>query len=285
VFTIIVTPSPLLPTITGTGPLSSLNTIYGTASSAGSFTVSGTNLTEDVLVSPPPGFEASTDNVNFKTSVTVIAGTSIYIRLAATTAAGTYSGNIKLTSGGASNVSVPIANSVVSPAPLIITADDKTRSYGIQNPVLTVTYSGFVNNEGPAQLTNKPIIATTANSLSPLGKYPIIASGASSSNYMITYVGGTITVTKAIPAIVIPNTFTPNADGINDIWAISGLDSYPQSTTQVFNRYGSLVFQSQGYPKAWDGTKNGALLPFGTYYYKIDLKNGTIFSGWVLILN
>lgn len=84
--------------------------------------------------------------------------------------------------------------------------------------------------------------------------------------------------------VVIPNSFTPNGDGINDTWSIEGLNSYSESVTQVFNRYGNIIFQSKGYSKAWDGKIRGQLLPFGTYYYKIDLKNGTVFAGWITIV-
>lgn len=84
--------------------------------------------------------------------------------------------------------------------------------------------------------------------------------------------------------VVVPNTFTPNNDGTNDIWDVVALDTYPESTTQVYNRYGSLVYQSTGYARAWDGKRDGAYLPGGTYYYIIDLKNGTILKGWVLLV-
>lgn len=81
----------------------------------------------------------------------------------------------------------------------------------------------------------------------------------------------TITVLKPI---IIPNVFSPNGDGIHDIWAISNLADYPNTTVRVFNRYGVNVFSSIGYHRSWDGTANGKPLPFGTYYYIIDLKNG-----------
>jgi gliding motility-associated-like protein len=84
--------------------------------------------------------------------------------------------------------------------------------------------------------------------------------------------------------VIIPNTFTPNGDGLNDAWAIEALDTYPTSTTQVFNRYGTLVFKSTGYPKAWDGKYSGQDIPSGTYYYVIDLKNGNVMSGWVMVV-
>ncbi|QTE35099.1 gliding motility-associated C-terminal domain-containing protein [Mucilaginibacter gossypii] len=84
--------------------------------------------------------------------------------------------------------------------------------------------------------------------------------------------------------VVIPNTFTPNGDGVNDTWAIEALNTYQTSTTQVFNRYGGLVFKSTGYPEAWDGRSNGQDIPSGTYYYVIDLKNGNVMSGWVMVV-
>jgi gliding motility-associated-like protein len=84
--------------------------------------------------------------------------------------------------------------------------------------------------------------------------------------------------------IVIPNMFSPNNDGINDTWIITALDAYPDAIVQVFNRYGGEVFGSISYPKPWDGKVNGKPIPSGTYYYKIDLKNGTVLSGWVAVL-
>jgi len=84
--------------------------------------------------------------------------------------------------------------------------------------------------------------------------------------------------------ITIPNTFTPNGDGINDTWDITALSTYPTATTQVFNRYGTEIFKSIGYSTPWDGRFNGQNIPMGTYYYKIDLKNGNIFSGWLLVV-
>jgi gliding motility-associated-like protein len=85
--------------------------------------------------------------------------------------------------------------------------------------------------------------------------------------------------------VTVPNTFSPNNDGINDLWNIEALTTYPESSILVFNRYGKKVYQSKGYSKAWDGTYNGSALPEGTYYYIIDLKNNTPkLSGWVFIV-
>jgi gliding motility-associated-like protein len=85
--------------------------------------------------------------------------------------------------------------------------------------------------------------------------------------------------------ITIPNTFTPNSDGINDKWNIDALVTYPQSSIFVYNRYGQQVYQSTGYSTPWDGTYNGSPVPTGTYYYIIDLKDSQPkIAGWVAIV-
>ncbi|OAQ42063.1 hypothetical protein A5893_02810 [Pedobacter psychrophilus] len=83
----------------------------------------------------------------------------------------------------------------------------------------------------------------------------------------------------------IPNTFTPNGDGVNDIWDIKYLSSYPSVTIQVFNRDGNLVYNALSYTSAWDGKFNNKDLPQGIYYYIITAKQGELkYSGSVLIV-
>jgi len=83
----------------------------------------------------------------------------------------------------------------------------------------------------------------------------------------------------------IPNTFSPNGDGVHDKWEIKYLNTYPGCTVEIYNRYGQLVFQSTGYNKAWDGTFKDKPLPAGTYYYIINPKNGRKqMSGFVDII-
>lgn len=90
---------------------------------------------------------------------------------------------------------------------------------------------------------------------------------------------------KVYKKITIPNAFTPNNDGINDLWNIDALITYPSCLVSIFDRNGQKVYQSIGYPKPWDGTRGGSPLPGGTYYYIIDLKNNTPkLSGWVVVV-
>lgn len=171
---------------------------------------------------------------------------------------------------------------IVTPAPLTVTADSKTKIYGDANPALTITYMGFVNGEDAAQLTTQPIIVTTATSTSAVGQYPITISSATSPNYTFNYVNGTLTVVPA--GITIPNTFTPNGDGINDTWNITNLNSYPKATVEIMNRYGTRVYYSNGNSVSWDGYSNGVPVPFGVYYYVIKGVKEKPLTGYVTVV-
>ena len=94
----------------------------------------------------------------------------------------------------------------ITPALLTITANSQSRLDGQVNPALTASYSGFVNGDTPASLATPPAISTPANPGSPPGSYPIFVSGASSLNYKITFIGGTLTVIPSTPAAVPPTT-------------------------------------------------------------------------------
>jgi gliding motility-associated-like protein len=178
--------------------------------------------------------------------------------------------------------SIISVKSTVTTATLTITADNKTKVYGAANPPLTLSFSGFANNDGVGQLVYPPLVSTTAVISSLPGNYPITVSDAYSLNYTINYVQGMLTVT---PDVIIPSAFTPNGDGINDKWDIEKIGAYPKCTVQVFNRYGGLVFSSIGYGDPWDGTYKGSVLPPGTYYYIVNLKSGVpLLSGYVAVI-
>ncbi len=97
----------------------------------------------------------------------------------------------------------------ITTAPLTITADNKSMTYGGTVPALSATYTGFVNGDGPGSLTTAPTLATTATPTSPATTYPITASGAVDPNYTITYVAGTMTVGKATLTVTADNKSMP----------------------------------------------------------------------------
>ena len=87
--------------------------------------------------------------------------------------------------------------------------------------------------------------------------------------------------------LFVPNAFSPNGDGINDYFEIIGLNQYERVRLRVVNRWGSLVYESLNYGEGegrdglWDGIANkgvrtgGGQLPTGTYYYVLDLGDGS----------
>lgn len=221
-------------------------------------------------------------------SVTVAYGAGA----AATDPVNTYTGSVVISSatGGTfspANYSINYipGDIILTPTPLIVTVDNKSKVFGTVNPVFTISYSGFVNNETASVFTADPVITTTALTTSPAGQYPITASGAEAQNYTITYIPGVLTITIPAQQVIVPNAFTPNGDGINDLWDIKYLNLYPKCTVSVYTRYGEKVYSSVGYGVAWDGTYKGAPLPTGTYYYVIDPQSGLkIMSGYITII-
>ena len=76
-----------------------------------------------------------------------------------------------------------------------------------------------------------------------------------------------------IDVLDIPEGFSPNGDGINDLFEIPDIGRFEGNNLQVFNRWGNLVFEADNYDNSWDGSNTSKLtflgdnLPTGTYYY------------------
>ncbi|MCH2021777.1 MAG: gliding motility-associated C-terminal domain-containing protein [Saprospiraceae bacterium] len=81
----------------------------------------------------------------------------------------------------------------------------------------------------------------------------------------------------------VPNIFTPNGDGVNDMFEIPCLNTLPEAWLIVFNRWGDVVYESDKYHNQWDGKHNENDLPDGTYFYILKLDNGDTMQGSVEI--
>jgi hypothetical protein len=141
------------------------------------------------------------------------------------------------------------ANLTVTPAPLTITAEDAGRAYGDANPTFTASYSGFVNGDDAGDLDTPAVLATAATSASPVGTYPITVSGATSANYDITPVPGTLTIGKAVLTVTANDrtrlygagdpTFTvsfsgfQNGDTVADLGGVLSCSTTAASTSNV----------------------------------------------------
>ncbi len=134
--------------------------------------------------------------------------------------------------------------------------------------------------------TNNTIITVTTNPTGILNLiYSLDNSEWQDSNIFTGVEPGlhTITVTDlqdctnlSIEVFVFdyPKFFTPNGDDINDTWNITGLNQ-PEAKLFIFDRYGKLIKQLSTTSKGWDGNYNGAKLPSGDYWFKLDYtENG-----------
>ncbi|WP_317898072.1 ice-binding family protein [Aurantibacillus circumpalustris] len=88
----------------------------------------------------------------------------------------------------------------------------------------------------------------------------------------------------------IPEGYSPNDDGINDVFVIRGITYFPDNAFVIFNRWGEKVFEASPYQNNWNGKATMGLriggdnLPVGTYFYILDLKNGTpVYKGTIYL--
>jgi hypothetical protein len=206
---VITAAAPAAPAVSASGNLSVLNATYGSASlTATSFSVSGENLTQGILVDPPDGFEVSlaSDGASGYAATQTVAGTgtiaptTVFIRLAAGSAAGFYSGNLVCSSGAASaTLAVPEAE--VRKKGLSITANDRSKAFG-QTLTLGSGQTGFaatglVGSQSVGTVTLTASGGTAANDAA--GTYVLMPSAAtggtfSEANYNINYLPGVLTV-------------------------------------------------------------------------------------------
>ena len=83
------------------------------------------------------------------------------------------------------------------------------------------------------------------------------------------------------------NAFSPNGDGINDYWKLSGLDVFSNnSTLQIFDRYGNMVYKEVSNTEfRWDGKSNSRVLNSDTYWFVITAGDERIYKGWIYLKN
>lgn len=81
-----------------------------------------------------------------------------------------------------------------------------------------------------------------------------------------------------LPQLFIPNSFTPNSDGINDNWYIEGLSEYPGFTLYIYSTDNFELFKSSDPNERWDGTYKGKLMPMGNYIYTVKFEDETSFG-------
>lgn len=142
--------------------------------------------------------------VDADTALTAFSGTPlITTSIGTNSGAGTYTGDIDTAAGTLSTylgyqLVLADGDFTITPAPLTITADNQTRLYGQSNPPFSATFLGLVAGDTPSSIAGLNL-STPATSQSVPGTYTITASGATSPNYTITQVNGTLTIGGSVP--------------------------------------------------------------------------------------
>jgi hypothetical protein len=257
----VTTASAAVPTLNLSGSLTPLTTTYGTSSSAASFSLTGTNMTNAIQVGPLAGFEFADNSAGVYSSTLTLTNAvsvskTIIVRLAASSAVNTYSGSIPVTSTGASAQSISIGSSSVNQKNLTITgitANDKIVD-GNTNATLsgTAVLAGVVSGDGPnVILGGTPVAqfvsAAIGNNITVnVTGYSI--SGTKSGNYNLIQP----TLSANITATMITQSIVFNAlsaatygDGPITLSAIGGASgnpvTYSSSNTSVATISGSTL--------------------------------------------
>lgn len=131
-----------------------------------------------------------------------------------------------------------------------------------------------------AQIIGQPTDNTIVVKWNQIGKYTIIAQFSNgkcfSQNELEVIVEGCPETT-----LYIPNTFTPNGDGINDEFGAYGTN-IETFEMEIYNRWGEIIFRSNGIEKRWDGYYKGNLSQDGIYVYKIYFKSKNLKSQQII---
>lgn len=172
-------------------------------------------------------------------------------------------------------------------------------SYNTDNSSNVVSEVNFVNNASNATSYSWDLgDNTTSTDTNPSNIY------FSNGNYVVTqYAYGALGCVDSVSQVIIvsnivqeeeiptliPNVISPNGDNKNDVWKLEFLKvKYPQAHVEIYNEWGQLLFQSDGYEDPWDGTYNGELVPDGNYLYVINLNyagdDSDIYKGVLLVL-
>ncbi|MET0946050.1 MAG: gliding motility-associated C-terminal domain-containing protein, partial [Flavobacterium sp.] len=143
----------------------------------------------------------------------------------------------------------------------------------------------------PTLNAGQSVTLTIVAEVLPGGDYLNVATIEISTPLDVDATNNTASASVEPVCLTVYNEFTPNNDGTNDLFRIDCIESYPNNELKVYNRYGALVYSKQHYENDWNGTANvsgvinrGDMLPTGTYFYVIDIGNGTVKKGWLSIM-
>lgn len=169
---------------------------------------------------------------------------------------------------------------VAAPGPVDAGDDQRVTEGGpvVLGATVPVAGNGTWSSTGTLIFQDPSSAATSVSGLS-LGTNVLIWTV---SNAPCAAVSDTVLILRE--DFLIPSGFSPNGDGVNDLFVIRGLESLGGAKLTIFNRWGNLEVEIKTYRNDWDG-RNGAGSPLmdDTYYYVLNTVDGGNYSGYVVI--
>jgi gliding motility-associated-like protein len=139
---------------------------------------------------------------------------------------------------------------------------------------------GTMKIEGDSLIVYTPDAGYKGPDLIQYSLYDAFLKGASDTATIHILVGAEV-------PIFIPNAITPNGDGFNDTWIITGIDGFPSNNVTVFNRWGDEIISLDAYDNksvVWAGNnEQGNRVADGTYFYVVNIDGVGKFKGWIFV--
>ena len=153
----------------------------------------------------------------------------------------------------------------------------------------TWQYSNFDSNQNPqdsAWVAVDQFLDSLVTFIGPFGNYQSTVQQGTMEVWAVDQCGSDASFMISLIACdtEIPNVFSPNNDTYNDFFRIPGIEGFPNSRIEIFNRWGNMVFQDDDYKGGWDGRMNGNPVAEGTYYYILKRSDGETYHGPISIL-
>ncbi|MFV8351190.1 gliding motility-associated C-terminal domain-containing protein, partial [Flavobacterium sp. GT2P42] len=178
-------------------------------------------------------------------------------------------------------INVAISNTIVTINGSICNSGEiTTANLRALLPVGTATNGTWIDVNNSGALQGDIFNASGLTGLNYTFEYKINNACSETIRIIMTIDTGCGGIVLACGTVLVHNAFSPNGDGINEIFVIDNIDDticYPENTVEIYNRWGVLVFETKGYnntDKAFKGLSEGRAtisgssgLPTGTYFY------------------
>ena len=161
---------------------------------------------------------------------------------------------------------------ILTPASLVVTAPDDMIICSYQDATLIPAVQGGMGTPSLSWTGTAPFenigagVITTQPGTEGIFNFILTATDACGNTS-----SDDVNVIVEACDVTIPNVFSPNGDGYNDFFVILNIEKFPTNTVTIVNRWGKEIYQKSGYDNTWSGDK----FSDGTYYYIVDLDDGS----------